>query len=366
MNTTVLKKPLFFDLDQVETLAEEEASITLDYTPPVILPEDTILETNSLDDAYEPEPVAPPHLSSSNADAYQTSNWPLLLLLVGSLGLLLVLMLLVDSYHFIAQQYDSSLFLGTLFLSLMLTISAVAIRLSWRSYQNIKRLRTVSALQQQGQELIEQNGYGGAIFYLNQIANFYSHRPDIKARLERFYLNLNDTHHDRDVCALFSTQVMKEMDQQAYRIVTQRSKETALMVMISQIALLDTLLTLWRNVRMIRDIATLYGGRPGFLGSITLISSVLQNLIYADVSEAVADSVAEILGGSVLSVMSAQAAQGLGSGVLTARIGLHAMTACRPLPFLEGEKPRLKDIRREIVSKLSGVFEKKKTVKKTG
>jgi putative membrane protein len=365
MSTTVLNKPLFFDLDQVETLAEEEASITLDYTPPVILPEDTILETNSLDEAYEPALVAPPHLNSSNADAYQISNWPLLVLFVGSLGLLLFLMLVVDSYHFIAQQYDSSLFLGTLFLSLIFTLSAVAITLSWRSYQNIKQLRTVSALQKQGQDLIEQNGYGRAMRYLNQIANFYSQRPDIKARIERFYLNFNDTHHDREMCALFSSQVMKEMDQQAYRIVTQRSKETALMVMISQIALLDTLLTLWRNIRMIRDIASLYGGRPGFFGSIVLIGSVLQNLIYADVSEAVADSVGEILGGSVLSVMSAQAAQGLGSGVLTARLGLHAMTACRPLPFLEGEKPRLKDIRKEIVSKLSGVFETKNTLKKT-
>ncbi len=107
----------------------------------------------------------------------------------------------------------------------------------------------------------------------------------------------------------------------------QRSKETALMVMISQIAILDAVLTLWRNVRMIRDIATLYGSRPGFLSSMSLAANVLQNLIYADVSEMVAESVAEIFGGSVLAVMSAQAAQGLGSGVLTARLGLHAIQA---------------------------------------
>ena len=45
-------------------------------------------------------------------------------------------------------------------------------------------------------------------------------------------------------------------------------------------------------------------------------------------------------------------AQGLGSSVLTARVGLRAMQVCRPLPFLEGEKPRLKEIRKEIIKSL--------------
>jgi len=161
---------------------------------------------------------------------------------------------------------------------------------------------------------------------------------------------------------LFSNFVLKEIDQQAYHIVSQRSKETALMVMISQIALLDAILTLWRNTRMIQDIATLYGGRPGFLGTITLIGGVLQNLIYADVSEMVADSAAEILGGSMLSVMSAQVAQGLGSGVLTARIGIQTMQACRPLPFSEEEKTPLKKTFVEKSSSHSRAYLKRKKV----
>ncbi|OQY50124.1 MAG: TIGR01620 family protein [Candidatus Parabeggiatoa sp. nov. 2] len=360
MTAEALKTPLFFDLDKVETIAEEEAIITLDYTPPVILPEEAELEL----EPYQPELVTPqPSTIVSQPPPSSTfSPWPLL---VGGLGLLLVLMLLVDTYHFILQQFNSSFFLGTLFLGLIVAISGAALTLSWRAYKKLQALRTVSALQKEGRQLIEKEGYGGAIQYINRIAHFYAHRPDIKARQERFYLTLNDTHHDREVCSLFSTQVMKDIDQQAYHIVTQRSKETALMVMISQIALLDAVLTLWRNVRMIRDVATLYGGRPGFLGSIGLITGVLQNLIYADVSEMVAESVAEMMGGSVLSVMSAQIAQGLGSGVLTARLGLYAMQACRPLPFSEEEKPRLKHIRWEIMSSLTGVFEKKEAQTKT-
>lgn len=123
------------------------------------------------------------------------------------------------------------------------------------------------------------------------------------------------------------------------------------------------LLTLWRNIRMIRDIATLYGGRPSFLTSISLVNSVVQNLVYADVSELLAESTTDILGGSVLSAVSVQAAQGMGSGILTARVGLQAMMLCRPLPFQAEEKPRLSEVRWEIVSALKSLFESKESKK---
>ncbi len=339
---TTLRMPTFFDLDKVETIADEEATITLDYTPPIgDIEHDT-------------------HLVACQPKTRITQKTPkYTLLLLGLIGTLLVLKSLVDAYHFIVQQYASSFIIGTLFLGLTLAISTIVVTLSWRTYKNIQSLRTVSALQQEGRQLMEIDGYGSAIHYINKIARFYTHHPEIKTRLDRFYITCSDTHHDREMCVLFSTEVMTDIDQQAYQIVTQHAKETALMVMISRIALLDMVLTLWRNISMIRDIATLYGGRPGFFGTISLIGGVLQNLIYAGATEAVADSMTEIMGGSLLAMMSAQVAQGLGSGVLTARIGLHAMQACRPLPFLDEETPRLKEIRKDIVKSMKRVFESK-------
>jgi len=50
--------------------------------------------------------------------------------------------------------------------------------------------------------------------------------------------------------------------------------------------------------------------------------------------------------------LSARAAQGIGAGLLTARLGIKAMELCRPLPWLEEDKPRLGDFRRDLVSQL--------------
>jgi len=155
MNTETWNPPLFFELDKVETIAEEEKAITLDYTPPVILPENTELE-------YEPvvQPISLPELPQS-----PHSPW---LWLVGALGTLLVLMLLVDTYYFIAQQYAHSLFLGTLFLTLILTISGAALILIRQAYKKIQTLRTVSALQKEAKELMEADSYGNADPYLKK------------------------------------------------------------------------------------------------------------------------------------------------------------------------------------------------------
>jgi putative membrane protein len=356
MDTVVYNKPLFFDLSEVEGLIEEEAKVTLHYTPPLILPEEVELEL-PLTTMPKPTPSATVYaLPIPKFPSLFTTALPWLWLLA-AIGGLIFLMLAVETVQYIYQQFTHNILLGTIFLSLTVFIAGMILVLSWRAYQNVQHLRNVSALQRQGQQIIDRNGYGNAIAYLNHIAPFYANRPNMKIRLERFYLTINDRHHDREICALFSEQVMKELDQQAYRIVAQRAQETALMVMISRLALLDALLTLWRNVQMVQDLATLYGGRPGFAGSLRLMVTVAYNLIYAEISEVVADSVAEILGNSMVSILSAQVAQGLGSGFLTARMGLQTIRACRPLPFLEGEQPRLQDIRREVIKSLRNVFE---------
>jgi putative membrane protein len=360
--TTTWKGPLFFKLEDVESIAEEEATVTLNYSPPVILPEDVELETDAQWIMPEPElsrrysPVGnflAPVIHEGPFPQFLSNTSALWLWLFGAMGLFLASLLVMDTYHFVASQYANGFLVGTFFLLLTLSISSLVLALAWNSYQN---LRTVSAFQEEGRKLRELNGHGNAIYYINHLAQFYLHRPDLKTALERFYVILNDSHQDRDVCHLFSTQVMKEIDQQAYCIVSQRAKETALLVMISQVALIDTVLTLWRNVRMIRDIATLYGTRPGVLGTFSLTASVLQNLVYADVSGMIADATAEMLGGSVISMMSSQITQGLGSGILTARLGIQTMQACRPLPFTPEEKPRLKEIRWDIMTSLNGIF----------
>lgn len=375
MSAQTWRAPLFFNLSDVENIAEEEAAITLNYTPSVMLPDEAELETTPASLVHEPEPTEKmgsmsdveyqysAHYANANnnpiyiPNTYAMAKSPWLWLL-GSLSALFVGVTLLDTLNFIETQYQSSFLLGTFFLGITSALLWALVTLTWRSYQGVVIIRDITHLQHQGNMLVNSDNHGNAAYYIRKVAHLYHQRPELTPALERFYTNVSDCHTDREVCSLFSQYVLKDIDQQAYRVVAQRSKETAFMVMLSQIALLDTALTLWRNVRMIRDIASLYGARPSFLGSINLVTAVMQNLIYADVSEMLAESMAETLGHSMLSVMSAQVAQGVGSGLLTARVGVKTMQLCRPLPFSEEEKPRIKDIRWEIFTSLKTLVKK--------
>ena len=58
-------------------------------------------------------------------------------------------------------------------------------------------------------------------------------------------------------------------------------------------------------------------------------------------------------------VLLTGAAQGIGAGLLTARLGIKAMEVCRPLPWIDGDKPRLGDFRRELIGQLKETLNKK-------
>jgi|WetSurMetagenome_2_1015567.scaffolds.fasta_scaffold24236_2 putative membrane protein len=369
--STKWQTPIIFDLDDLNAHPQESNRRT-NYAPPVVISDvettvsnaemasnaksfstDNILETletEKLDLKLEGFPSLMQLVEKSGKvweklSIPTTSPWFWLLC---GLGLWWIGMLLVDSFNFIAARFSNNLLIGLFFLGLFGIIVVSLARLSWAAWQDFLALKSVSNLQTEGQELLESKNYGHAMPYINKISRFYAQRQDVKERLDRFYMTVNDSHLNSEVCALFSKQVLKEIDEKAYCLILKQARETALLVALSPRAFLSTILTLWSTVKMIRDLATLYGGRPGFISSISLIVKVFQSLIYAGISERIAESVSDLLGGSLLSVVSAQLAQGVGSGILTARVGLHTMQKCRPLPFRADEQPQWQSIAREI------------------
>ena len=115
-------------------------------------------------------------------------------------------------------------------------------------------------------------------------------------------------------------------------------------------AALDIALVGAQNLRMLRELATLYGGRPGTLGTVRLARMVAGHLAVTG-GLALSDSViSAVIGKGLIGRLSARFGEGAVNGILTARIGLAAMELCRPLPFLTQSRPGLSDFMREVVS----------------
>ena len=136
------------------------------------------------------------------------------------------------------------------------------------------------------------------------------------------------------------------------------ARQVAAVTALVPLALVDVAAALTANIRMIRRIAEIYGGRSGTLGSWRLTCAVVSHTV-ATGAEAVADDMLEpILGGSLLSKLSRRFGEGGVNGALTARIGVAAMEVCRPLPFQAAPRPRARDL---VTRSLSGLFSRGNT-----
>jgi putative membrane protein len=135
------------------------------------------------------------------------------------------------------------------------------------------------------------------------------------------------------------------------------------MIAVSPLALVDMAFIAWRNLRLVNRIAVLYGIELGYYSRIRLFRLVLLNMAFAGASELVREVGMDWMSQDLAARLSARAAQGIGAGLLTARLGIKTMELCRPLPWLEGDKPKLGDFRRELVGKLKNSMVKSDKVK---
>ncbi|HSK41161.1 MAG TPA: TIGR01620 family protein [Arenibaculum sp.] len=181
------------------------------------------------------------------------------------------------------------------------------------------------------------------------VAALYRGRADLAPAVAELDRQVSDAHDAAEAIRLTQRVLLHPLDRRAYRLVLAAARDTALATALSPAALLDALIVAWRNLRLVRQIASLYGARPGWLGSIRLLRRMLANLAVAGVAEGGTDLAVEAVGGTVAAAMSARVGQGLLNGMLTARVGIVAMHMCRPLPFAPEDRPGLRRIRQELL-----------------
>lgn len=170
--------------------------------------------------------------------------------------------------------------------------------------------------------------------------------------LNRWQKQVNEAHSAREVTYLFGQNVLQPFDKQAKSLISKNAAEAAVIVAISPLALVDMFFIAWRNIRLINKIAQIYGIELGYLSRIRLLRMVLLNVAFAGASELVHEIGMEWLSQDLTAKLSARAAQGIGVGLLTARLGIKAMEFCRPLAFQANEKPRLTNIHKELLTTL--------------
>jgi putative membrane protein len=157
-----------------------------------------------------------------------------------------------------------------------------------------------------------------------------------------------------DMIRLAERELMTPLDQEARRLVSSAAQRVSVVTAVSPRALIDVLFVFVAALRLIRQLALLYGARPGALGMLKLMRHVIAHLAITGGMAAGDSLIQQMLGHGIAAKLSQRLGEGVLNGLLTARLGLAAIDVTRPLPFTALPRPALADLAKDLLRKRDG------------
>ena len=314
------RKPTAFNLDEVRFEPE-------DIYPGAAAEEDAALESRAA------VPVQP---------RKRGGRW--LSLFFAALGGIIALAIGVAVDNLVRDLFARNDWLGWLAAALtalaMLALTVLAVR----EIAGLLRLRRINRIHERATDAATADDRDAALVVVREIEALYRRRPETARGRAALAQHRGEIIDGRDLIGLAETELLLPFDESARRMVLSSAKRVALVTAISPRAIIDLLFVGSEILRLIRRLATLYGGRPGTLGFIRLARETVGHLAVTGGIAAGDSVVQQILGHGVAARLSARLGEGVVNGMLTARVGIAAIEVCRPLPFISGSPPRLSDV----------------------
>ncbi|WP_133406452.1 TIGR01620 family protein [Parashewanella tropica] len=253
------------------------------------------------------------------------------------------------------EVWQQSPILFTAYLMLIGVILAWAGKVVLSEYKKLKSLKSQQNHQQTSLRLKNSMQMGEARAFINSLV---FNAADQQSLAEFNQLNSQE-HNDAELLRLFEQTVLTEQDKRAKRIVHKYAAESALLLAVSPFALLDMAMVLIRNQKMLTELAKCYGVELGYVSRIKLTRSIIKNILFAGTTEVLTDLGNHMLSLELTGKLSAKLGQGLGGGLLTARLGYQAMGLCRPIAFDKSSKPKLTNIHKLLLVELKNFAKNK-------
>ncbi|WP_299623788.1 YcjF family protein [uncultured Tateyamaria sp.] len=270
------------------------------------------------------------------------------------LGAILTAVLSMAAWDFVNGWIVRAPILGWVFAGLMGAFVLVLLVVALRELAALRRLARIDGLRHAASDALERDDLAAARAVTDRLDSMYAARPETQWGRTRLAELRGDQMDAAGLLALAEVELITPLDQAAEREVEAAARQVATVTALVPLALADVVAALTANLRMIRRIAEVYGGRGGVVGSWRLTRAVMTHLV-ATGAVAVGDDMLEpILGGSILGKLSRRFGEGLVNGALTARVGVAAMEVCRPLAYDPQNRPRA---RRLVKQALGGLFQ---------
>lgn len=272
--------------------------------------------------------------------------WSVTLALVGFIASL-------AAWDYVTGLLARSPVLGGIATALIGLLLLVLLIIGLRELAAFGRLRTLDSIQHKAAGALISLDLKQARIVLGDLEELYGNREDTAWGRAELKSRQGDILDADGLLGLAETSLLAPLDARAQREVEAAARQVATVTAIVPLALADLFTALTANLRMIRRIAEIYGGRSGTLGSWRLTRTVLTHLVATGAVAVGDDLIGSVAGGGVLSKVSRRFGEGVINGALTARVGVAAIEVCRPLPFHATKKPSVSSL---VGRAMSGLF----------
>ncbi len=196
--------------------------------------------------------------------------------------------------------------------------------------------------------LRHNSGYGEADALMKRLDRFYRDKPHY-ASWQAVVAAIPDYHNSRETVNYLTQHWIEDLDRRALKRVNAISQQVGVLVALSPLAVLDLLIAFWRSLRMIDEVAQIYGVTPSTLGRWRMVKMMVNYLLFTSVTQILGDYWHELFSNQLLGALSPRLTQGATVGLYTLVIGLKAMELMRPVPFTEEERPRVGNLFRRLI-----------------
>lgn len=266
---------------------------------------------------------------------------------------LFTFILSVAAWTFIDRLFADYPLLGWTAAVLVGLFVLAALLIALREWSAYARLVRLDGVHKAALAAVGTGDLAAAKRVVGRIEALYAGRPEAEWGLKRLKERAGDIFDADALLALAEAELMGPLDRAARLEIEASARQVATVTAIVPLALADVAAALMANLRMIRRIAEIYGGRAGAFGSWRLLRTVLTHLVATGAVAVGDDLIHSVAGGGLLSKLSRRFGEGVINGALTARVGVAAIEVCRPLPFGALPKPRVTNL---VSRGLAGLF----------
>jgi putative membrane protein len=331
--TAQYRRPAAFRLD------DPDVTVTLPVEPPAAA-------DPSVRVALEPEAALPIPLASRDA---RRRGFPWAGLFWSATGAFVLLGLGIAATSFIEDLFARNAGLGWLGLALAALAAASLLVIVAREAAGLMRLAAIEALRTRAAAAVASDQARDARAVVSDLIALTRRTPRLARARAGIADHLDDIIDGGDLIRMAERTLIAPLDAEAQRLVAAAARRVSVVTAVSPRLAIDLLFVLANALGLVRRLALLYGGRPGTLGLIRLMRIVVSHLAVTGGLAAGDSLIQQVLGHGIAARLSARLGEGVLNGLLTARLGLAAIEATRPLPFLAVPRPALTDLAGDLL-----------------